>query len=62
MSADGSTATDEVSERSSKAERVEHLTVEERVARAKARAKVPAGDSTNAAAARLGSVVAALLA
>ena len=42
MSADGSTATDEVSERSSKAGRVEHLTVEERVARGKAaRAEVP---------------------
>ena len=42
MSADGSTATDEVSESSSKAGRVEHLTVEERVARGKAaRAEVP---------------------
>ena len=42
MNADGTTATDEVSERSSKAGRVEHLTVDERVARGKAaRAEVP---------------------
>ena len=42
MSADGSTATDEVSERSSKVGRVEHLTVEERVAKGKAaRAEAP---------------------
>ena len=42
MSADGTTAIDEVSERSSKAGRVEHFTVEERVARGKAaRAEVP---------------------
>ena len=42
MSADGSTATDEASERSSKAGRVEHFTVEERVARGKAaRADIP---------------------
>ncbi len=42
MSAEGSTATDEASKRSSKARRVEHFTVEERVARGKAvRADVP---------------------
>ncbi len=42
MSAEGSTAIDEASERSSKAARVEHFTVEERVARGKAaRADVP---------------------
>ena len=42
MSAEGSTATDEASKRSSKASRVEHFTVEERVARGKAvRADVP---------------------
>ena len=42
MSGDGSAAVDEVSERSSKAARVEHLTVDERVARGKAaRAAVP---------------------
>ena len=42
MSAEGSTATDEASKRSTKARRVEHFTVEERVARGKAvRADVP---------------------
>jgi Uncharacterized protein conserved in bacteria (DUF2252) len=42
MSGDGSAAVDEVSERSTKAARVEHLTVDERVARGKAaRAEVP---------------------
>ena len=42
MSAEGSTAVDEASERSSKAGRVEHFTVEERVARGKAaRAEIP---------------------
>jgi uncharacterized protein (DUF2252 family) len=42
MSGDGSTAVEEASERSSKAGRVEHVTVDERVARGKAaRAEVP---------------------